>query len=92
MLKALLDGSASENPDYENNKAKVANMLVICGLEYLRSSSKLYLRRKEDQEIDDAIELSKQLTFNLLSDKEKHSIIWKEIMEKNRKTKEGIVE
>jgi hypothetical protein len=66
-----------------SSKAQVAHMLVKSGLEYLRAMSQPYLRRKEDEEIHDAIELSQQLTFNLLTDEEKHSVVWKEITREN---------
>lgn len=82
IFKILFEKHAPENMEYVSNRAKVAHMLVKCCLEYLRFASKPYLRRKEDQEINDSIELSQQLMFNLLTDKEKHSTVWKEITEK----------
>ena len=88
----LLSEWVSEYLDYTSNKAQIAHMLVETGLKCLRQLSEPYLRRKAEEEIDDAIELSQQLMFNLLTDKEKHSLVWKEIVDKNkqaRRSKKG---
>jgi len=88
----LLSEWVYENFDFTSDKAKIAHMLVETGLKCLRELSEPYLRRKAEEEIDDAIELSQQLMFNLLTDKEKHSLVWKEIVDKNkqaRRSKKG---
>jgi hypothetical protein len=88
----LLSEWVNENFDFTSDKAKIAHMLVETGLKCLRQLSEPYLRRKAEEEIDDAIELSQQLMFNLLTDKEKHSLVWKEIVDKNkqaRRSKKG---
>ena len=83
----LLSEWVSEYLDYTSNKAQIAHMLVETGLKCLRQLSEPYLRRKAEEEIDDAIELSQQLMFNLLTDKEKHSLVWKEIVDKNKQAR-----
>ena len=61
-------------------KAKIAHMLVEYGLNYLRSESGFgQLRKKEEQELDEAIELSNQLAFRLLSSRERTNIIWDQL-------------
>ena len=54
-------------------------MLVETGLNCLLSLSKpFHIRQRAEEEIKDAIELSQQLMFNLLTEQEKTDIIWKE--------------
>ena len=80
----LLSEWVSDYFDYTSDQAKIAHMLVETGLKCLRSLSRPYLRRRAEEEIEDAIELSQQLMFNLLSDKEKQSLEWKEIVDKHK--------
>lgn len=84
----LLSEWVYENFDFTSDKAKIAHMLVETGLNCLLSLSKpFHIRQRAEEEIKDAIELSQQLMFNLLPDKEKHSRVWKEIVEKNKQAK-----
>jgi hypothetical protein len=75
----LLSEWVNENFDFTSNKAKIAHMLVETGLNCLLSlSTPYYIRPRTEEEIKDAIELSRQLMFNLLTKQEKTDIIWKE--------------
>ena len=77
------------NTENASSKVKVAQMLVEYGLNYLRSKSQPFLIRIVNSKIDEAIELSKGLTLNLLTKKEKHEVVWKEISANfNEKKKE----
>jgi hypothetical protein len=77
-----------QKPQNENDvssKAKVAHMLVEHGLNYLRSESRFgQLRKKEEKEIDEAIELSNQLAFRLLTEGERMKVLWDEVRSRNK--------
>lgn len=86
IVYAFLFSNKPQNEEDVSVKAKVAQMLVEHGLDYLRSESGFgQLRKKEEQEIDDAIELSKQLAFRLLSHRERTQIIWEKIRSSKKK-------
>lgn len=78
-----------QNEKDVSSKAKVARMLVEHGLNYLRSESRFgQLRKKEEQEIDDAIELSNQLAFRLLTEGERMNVLWDEVRNKSKNKNE----
>jgi hypothetical protein len=85
VVNAFFFYQKPQNENDVSSKAKVAHMLVNHGLDYLRSESRFgQLRKKEEQEIDDAIELSNQLAFRLLSEGERMDILWDEVRRQNK--------
>lgn len=78
LTKDSLNGivSALLFPGEQNStKSRIAYLFVRFGLQYLRDSTK-YLTKKQKKEINDAIELSQQLTMLHLSDSERPSFYY----------------
>jgi hypothetical protein len=65
------------NNKEDSSKAKVAQMLVEYGLDYLKNSKYVYPNQR--QAINETIDLSKQITILFLTDKEKDSFFNGEI-------------
>jgi hypothetical protein len=72
VVYALLDHSKLyHRSEDDGTKAKIAQMLAEYGLSYLRDSKFVYEAQRRT--IDEAIQLSKQITISLLPEKERES-------------------
>lgn len=74
ILEALLDH------DHEPNSTRtiISYLLIETGLHYLSRMNRNYITQNQQRIIDDAIELSKQLTAFLLPETERNLFSWSE--------------
>jgi hypothetical protein len=63
--------SIQESPKQSAERAKIAQLLVEVGFEYLRKSTFLFIDSTQERKIDDAINVSKRLTALLLPENER---------------------
>ena len=75
ILYALFYSSLQEPPKQGAEKAKIAQLLIEYGLEYLRKSTTTLITSSQERMIDDAIDVSKQLTALLLPDSERVAVL-----------------
>jgi hypothetical protein len=76
LIEALFPRPMKDTPKFIiGQKAMIAQLFIESGFRYLRENSK-YLTERQEQEIKDAIELSKQLTVLLLPDSERDNFSW----------------
>jgi len=75
ILDVLFYRSVQESPKQGAEKAKIAQLLVKYGLEYLRKSTTLVITSSQQRMVDDAIDLSKQLAVLLLPENERAELL-----------------
>jgi len=67
LLQNLLPLLEEPNP----NRAKIASLLIRTGFDYLRTYARFDITRKQDQEVNEALELARHLTAFLLPENER---------------------
>ena len=76
IVEALLfPNSIQEIPKPDPERAKIALVLIIKSLEYLRTSTARFTTSSQERMIKDAVDISKQLTALLLPDNERMTVL-----------------
>ena len=76
VIRALLfHYSLQEPPKQGTEKAKIAQLLIEVGFEYLRKSTIQVTTSSQQRMVDDAIDLSKQLAVLLLPESERVAVL-----------------
>lgn len=75
ILDVLFYRSVQEPPKQGAEKAKIAQLLVKYGLEYLQKSTTLVTTSSQQRMVDDAIDLSKQLAVLLLPESDRVALL-----------------
>jgi len=76
VIRALLfPTSVQEPPKQGYEQAKIAQLLVEVGFEYLRKSTVMVSTSSQERKIDNCIRLSKQLTLLLLPENERAELL-----------------
>jgi hypothetical protein len=90
IVQALLSNPQKEERKNLGERAKIAQLLIESAFEYFRANSR-YLTPRQQQEIDDAIELSKHFTVLLLLILKEEIPIGQEVEECEAKNPETIL-